>query len=502
MPDETKTEPTGAVTEGAVTEHVHEHDHEHGEGTANGQEPAKKLHQDVIINDAGPCRKHIKVTIPRADIDDRLKDKFNEMMPEVSVPGYRPGKAPRKLIEKRFLKDVSEQLKGELLLQSLEQLAEDHHLNPIAQPDIDPFKIDLPADGPLSYEFEVEVAPEFDLPQYRGLKLKRPVKDITDADVASAQEKFLRNNGTLVTKDGPAALGDHITADVVIRLGDQEISKFDALSLRIDPQLAFKDGIAEEFGARMTGVRVGEARTADIKLSQALADQNLRGKTVTGSFAVTEVKQVKMPDLTPEFLQQLGVTSEDQLKEKIRIALQRQLQYEQRRQAREQVLQHIAAAATWDLPRDLLQRQARNTFARRLMELRQGGFSEDEIRSKAALLQQDSLASTSRALKEQFVLQKIAETEKIDVNDDDVDFEIESIAAASDESPRKVRARIERDNLMETLMTQIIERKALDLVLDSAEYEDVPFQPEQQNVGAVEAAATGEEVEGAAGLTA
>jgi trigger factor len=449
------------------------------------EEPPQRLNQEVNIQDVGPCKKHIKVVIPRDDIEGRLNQKFSEMMVDSNVPGYRPGKAPRKLVEKRFYKEVSEQLKAEMLLQSLEQLAEDHHLNPIAQPDLNPFKVELPKEGPLEYEFDIEVAPEFDLPAYKGLKLKRPVREVSDADVAKAQARFLKQYGTLTPKDGPAEVDDYLVAEVVVSAGGQELSRFNEITVRLDPQLAFKDGMVKDFGAKMNGVRVGESRQVDIVLSANVSNPELEGRVIQGTFNVKEVKYLRLPELTHDFLHRLGVHSADQLREKVRQVLQRQLEYEQRKAAREQVLDQIAAAASWELPRDLLRRQARKTLERKIMELRSAGFPEEEIRSRANLLRQDVVTSTARALKEHFVLQKIAEVENMEVTDEDVELEIEMIAAQSDESPRRVRARLDKEELMETLMTQLLERKALDLVLDSAEYEDVPFQQEAA-VGAVE----------------
>ena len=480
MPDENapvESDESSELSTDAATETA---DAEAGEGKPS------KLHQEVEIKDAGPCLKHVKVSIPWDDVKDRLNQKFNELMPDVQVPGYRPGKAPRRLIEKRFQKDVSDQLKTELLLQSLEELAESHHLNPITQPNIDPYKIEMPSNAPMLYEFEVEVAPEFDLPQYKGLKLKRPVKTITEKEVDQATKKFLRNFGVLKPKDSPAVMEDYLIADIRIHDGDTELSHFDEMTVRIDPQLAFKDGTAKDFGDRMKGVKNNETRQVDIVMSPSHGNPNLRGKTVKGKFIVKEVKEMVLPELDEDFLSRIGVASVDDLHAKISSALEKQLEYEQRQSARQQVLQHIAAAANWDLPQDLLRRQATKTLQRRILEMRRSGFSEDDIRSRATLLQQDAINSTAISLKEHFVLQKVAEVEKLDVTEEDIDQEIEALAGRSDESPRKVRARLEKEELMDMLMTEIIERKALDLVLANAGYEDVEFKPEGPVVGAVE----------------
>jgi trigger factor len=153
--------------------------------------------------------------------------------------------------------------------------------------------------------------------------------------------------------------------------------------------------------------------------------------------------------------------------------LERRLEYDQRQAARQQVLEQIAAAATWELPQDLLQRQARRALARRMMEMRQSGMSDEEIRGQQRLLEQNTLQSTAIALKEHFVLQKIAEEEKIEVNDDELNAVIEAMADQRGESPRRVRAQLEKDDLLEPLAIEVIERKVLDLILDHAEYEDV-----------------------------
>ena len=173
-----------------------------------------------------------------------------------------------------------------------------------------------------------------------------------------------------------------------------------------------------------------------------------------------------------------GVRSSEAFDELLHAALERNLAHEQRRSARMQVMEAINAAAKWDLPEDLLRRQASRAMSRRIMEMRSDGMSEAEIAKRKRVLEQDILQMTAMTLKEHFVLQKIAEKEKIDVTEDDIAAEIDRMADQSDESPRKVRARLEKEDMMEALMAEMIERLALDLILDSAKYEDIPLDAE------------------------
>jgi trigger factor len=478
MTDETRTDQPEQppADEGATATQQAAAPPAEGEGADGAESERAKLVQTVEIKDIGPCKKHIKVQVDRGSIDERLDAKFKELMPEANVHGFRPGKAPKALVRRHFRKDVGNQVKAEVLLESLEQLAEEHDIAPLTAPDLDPFKVELPEAGPLVYEFDVEVRPQFDLPNYKGLKLRRPVKDFTEEDVRQEERRLLAPYGQLIPKpEGNAQVGDVLVADLTSRYGDRILGTINEAVINVQPRLAFKDGVAERLGEQLRGANPGDSRVVDITLSDRVADEGLRGKPVQLTLQVKEVKQVKMPELTHEFLHNFGVHTREQFEELVRVVLQRRLEYTQRQSAREQVAQHIAATANWELPRELLVRQARKSLNRQVMEMRANGISEDEIRGRQRLLQQDVVRSTELALKEHFVLQKIAEVEKIDVNDDDLEDEIDRIAEHNNESPRRVRARLEKEDLMEALAAELIERKALDLILESAEYEDVPL---------------------------
>lgn len=449
----------------------------------------EKLDQEVEIRDAGPCKKHIKVTVNRAQIDERFDEEFTKLTQseQPQVRGFRPGKAPRKMIEKRFYDSVAQDVKTQVLMASLEQLAEEQSISPLSPPDLNPHAISIPKDGPFIYEFDIEVRPEFDLPSYKGLKLRRPVHTYTDAEKAREKRRLLEPYGQLVPKDGDpptVELDDYVSADVTIKLGDRELNKLNEVRFKVEKQLALADGVAEDFGKIMVGTKPGDERTVDITLSQELGVAALRGRKVQAHFVVKDVKTVKSPELTQELLEGVfGVSTPEAFDVFISVLLDRRLEYTQRQSARTQVLEQLAANANWDLPQDMLRRQARTTLARRVMEMRNSGMTEDQIRGRQRLLEQDVIQSTAAALKEHFVLQKIAEVEKIEIEDRDIDDEIDRIADQGSESPRKVRARMEKEDLMEALATDLLERKALDLILAEAEFEEYELEAAAETDG-------------------
>jgi trigger factor len=462
-----------------------------------------KLKQTVEISDVGPCKKHVKITVERAAIDERFKEKFDELIKDrtAAVPGFRPGKAPRKFIERKFRPTVAEDVRREVLMASLQQLAEDSNISPLAPPDLDAEQLEIPDEGDFVYEFDVEVRPEFDLPEYKGMKIKKPVRKYGDADIQAEMRRLLEPQGSLVPKDGKNVKvepNDVIVCDLVTVDAGKELNKATEVRVRVEKRLALPDGVAENFAKQVVGAEVGETREVDIKLAETVADQALKGKTVTGKFTIKDIKVIRLPELTPDLLDQYGVKNEAQLQELIANALERNLEFQQRQYARQQILQQVAQKVKWELPRDLLIRQATRTLQRRVMEMRSAGMTEQQIESRLAVLRQNVLQSTTVSLMEHFVLQKIAETEKIEIEESDIDAEVERIAAQSGESFRKVKAQLEREDMIEALATELLERKALDVVLKNAQYEEVEIKPEEAEgeVATIEAQAVpGEMVE-------
>jgi trigger factor len=186
-----------------------------------------------------------------------------------------------------------------------------------------------------------------------------------------------------------------------------------------------------------------------------------------------------------------GFESEEALRAAVTRQLEGQLEWHRRKQVRQQVAAALTASASWDLPPDLLRRQAQRELERAILELRRSGFDDDSIRRHVNELRQTVLASTARALKEHFILERIAEEQGVADEAADYDGEIRAIASQSGESPRRVRASLERRGLMDVLRNQIIERKTVDLITSEAKFKDVPFEFPKPDTEAVDHAVCG-----------
>ena len=441
---------------------------------AEAEEAKRKLEIAVDITDAGPCKKHLKVSIPRDEIDRQFEESLESLRKEAAVPGFRPGRAPRQLVVKRFKKQVADQVKTSLLASSLQQIDSEYHLDPITQPRLDVAAIELPDDGPMSFEMDVEVRPQFELPDYHGLSLKRPVKEITDADINTQLLRYLERHGQIVPKlEEAAELDDYLTADLVfLRPDGSVLNEAKEIQFRLQPELRFQDGAIRNLGAVLTGVKPGETRQVEAKLGTAVADPALRGKTIPVQVKVHDLKQVRLPEINQAFLNSIGFDSLDELREAVHDALRRRMQTQQRQALRRQILDELLRQTPFELPTDLVSREESDTIRRLVMELRQEGMSDNEIRAREAEIRANAHESTQRSLKELLLLAKIADAENVKVEDDDLTVEIEAIAERTNESPRRIRARLEKEGMSDNLATQILERKVIDRILEHSTIED------------------------------
>ncbi len=450
------------------------------------------LNLDISIDKVSTCQRRVKVTIPREDITRYQEEALGELVPTALLPGFRPGRAPRRLVGSRFKTELSEQIRSKLLTAAMTQVSEQQKLAPISEPELDVAAVLLPDDGPMTFEFSIEVRPEFELPKWKGLAITRPAREITAADVDEALGNLLAERGRFVPHDGPPSVGDLIVADLRVLDGDRQLSAATEAEIVVRPKLSFADAELPEFDRLLKKAKAGSTVTATVRVSDEAAVEELRAKDVTVEIKVLEVKKHELPEMTPGLLEELGgFESEDALKALVRKQLEGQLEWHRRRQVRQQVAKALTASADWELPPDLLKRQAQRELERAILELRRSGFDDDAIRRHVNELRQSVLASTARALKEHFILERIAEEEGIADTAADYDEEIRAIAAQSGESPRRVRAGLERRGLMDVLRNQIIERKTIEQITSQASFKDTPFEFPRPDAEAIDHAVCG-----------
>ena len=441
----------------------------------------QRIATEVEVKEVGACERHVVVTVPRDDINRYLDDAYSELMPKAQVAGFRQGRAPRKLVETRFKDEVTNQVKGSLLMDAMGQVTDEQDFSAISEPDFDYEAIQMPDDGPLTFEFSVEVRPDFDMPEWKGLTLEQQSHEYTQEEVEAKTKDLLQRYGEVEDHDGPVTEDDVVIVNVTFKDGDEEVSSLSETSVPVRETLSFADGELAEFDKLVLGQSKGDTASGKATLSETLDTDNA-GKSYDAEVEITGIKRVNLPELTEEFLENVGgFKSEEDLHEVVKGELERQLQYHQQQGLRQQITEALTESASWELPPALLRRQSQRELQRTILEMQSSGFPEEEIRRQINRIQQNMLGSTERALREHFILERIAEENELEATSEDVEREILVIAMQQETSPRRVRARLEKQGDMDALRNQIVERKAIELITSEADIKEVPLEDDSSD---------------------
>jgi len=430
----------------------------------------------VDIKDAGACRRHISVSVSEADIRTIRGDALRELSGKAQVPGFRIGKVPLSLLEKRFRSEIASDIKQKVLLASLEQISEDFNIEPIGEPRLNVENLEIPATGDFHYEFDVEVRPEFDLPDFSSITIKRPTGEPTPEDLKNYLTNLLNSRAQVVSTDEPAAEGDHLVCDMAFTWQGNVIREVSGESVRLLSTLNFQDAVLDNFSDLMAGVKVGETRETTLQISLQSPVVEMRGETVNVSIRVQDVANNIVPEMNVGFLEQLGFTTEEEFTNLVRDTVERQLTFQQRQVTRDQLLESITASADWDLPEGLVRQQTDNALRREMLEMTQAGFTQLQIRNRENEIRQNSLESTRAALKQHFILDKIATAENIEATEAEIDYELIMMSYQRGEPVRRIRARLVKSGMIENLYAQLRERKTVDFLLEKVSFDDVPHE--------------------------
>jgi trigger factor len=444
------------------------------EQSSTESQETPKLEFDVKVEPVSACERHVVVTIPRAEVDRYFKQGFDEVVPKAELPGFRTGKAPRKLIESRFKNEVADQVKSSLIMESLQQVTDGDYFSAISEPTFDYKAIQIPAEGDFRYEFDIEVRPDFETPKWEGLELKQLVCELSDVDVDRHTARTLARFMQGEPVDGEAQPGDLLTLNIKFFDGDKEFSNVDEETVTLRPELTFGDAIVKGFDTLLVGAREGDKRETTVTISDSAPNPQFRGQQLRAEFEVVEIRRIQVDEISGALLESLGFESAAELRKFVRGELERQFEYHRHQDFRKQIVAKLTADAKWEMPESLVNKQTNRELQRMVLELQRNGFDRDKITQYVNAARFNARASTIEALREHFVLEKIAEELEIEPTPEQYDAEIALLADQSDSSPRQIRARLERTGQMDAVRNQIIERQVIERIVGAGKLTDVP----------------------------
>ncbi len=460
---------------------------EEGEGAAEGAEKSlqEKLKEaiDVKTDDVGPLRKKLTVTVPEATIGEQLDQQYGDLRRDANVPGFRKGRAPRRLLEKRFGTEVGETLVQQLVTNSYMAAIERLDLKVVGDPllwvkeengetlvdvqkAIETMK--LPKEGDLVYACEVEIRPEFELPEIEGIPVEKPTLTVSDEQVESTIDRLRRNMGTFVpVLQGGVEADDVILADIKITSGETVLQEQENVRLAARPQVV--DGVVlDNLGEVLKDATTGQTRTISGTIPDDYAKQDFRGKQADFEIKVREIQRLQMPELDERLLHSLGFDSQEELRKWVRADMESRIGEEVRRGMRGQVYNYLLEKTSFEVPGRLSERQSNRALVRRMLDLYREGVSSSDVEKHLDELKTGAQEQTTRELKLFFIMEKLAEKIEVDVSEGELNSQIAAIAQRQGRRFDRVRDELAREGTLAMLFMQLRDDKIVDHLLEKA----------------------------------
>ena len=404
------------------------------------------------------CRRELDLEIPAETVQKAVNRVSKEFARVARVPGFRPGKAPITLIQRRFAEDIKSEVLQSLVPEQVERAVTESKLVPVTQPQID--KVDFAEGGPVKFRAVFEVLPEFELGQYKDLEVEVEDLKVEDADVDKGLEELRDRAATFVPVEG-RAIADGDFAQIKLN----GIPQGGGEPLEADSVLCHVGGeeTMEPFNENLRGASAGDKKSFDVTYPSDYPDAKLQGKTYTYAVEVLGIKEKKRPELTDEFAKDVSdAQTLDELRKKMRDNLEAARTHRQNEQQREKLLAQIVKGHDFPVPDALVEHQMDSRLERTVRSLASQGVDPRAMNVDWVALRNRQKDRSIEDVKAELLLDRIATAEKIEVSDEEVDKEIAALAERSGESATAVRANLTRQGALDRMKSKIRSEKTLD----------------------------------------
>jgi trigger factor len=428
-------------------DHAHEHEHEHS-------------HQLPPMNEA--CKREVSVEIPADVVAGETENFVKKYQKMARLPGFRKGKTPATIIKQRFAGDLRSEVLESLVPKYLREAITKDKLEPISQPAI----IDLQMeDGkPLKFKAAFEVMPEITVGNYGDVKPEKKDVTVSDKEVQEALDHLREQQASFdPVEDRAVENGDYAQVSFVgTPKGEGQPVNVDDIMVEIGGTIT-----VAEFSDNLRGAKAGDVREFEVTYPEDFQDKRLAGKTVAYSVTIKGIKKKALPEMNDEFAKGLGkeFTSVEELRKRIRENMEAERKHSIEHEAKDKLVEELVKRNEFPVPESLVERQIDTRLERGLRALAsQGMRAEDMRKMDMPRLRAGQREGAIREVKASLILEKIAEKEKLEVSDDEVQKEIDALAKQTQQTPEAIRARLTRDGALERIKDRMRNEKALEFL--------------------------------------
>jgi trigger factor len=436
--------------------------------------------------DVSPTRKEIKIEIEKAAVRetyDRISDRYAK---QVNVPGFRPGHAPRAVVRTRFKNEIRAQALQELVPEAVNEAINKHELNALGEPDVqldNAEALEKFGEEPISVKVNVEVLPKVELGEYKGIEAVRQIRPITDANVDEMLEALRETSAAMQpVEDRGAAIGDTVTINVEGKFLGDTIDRPEEENIKADDvevTLGGK-GVQQEFTDNLIGVKADDEKTFVVDYPEDFKSKGLAGKKVEYIAKVTAVRVKELPELDDEWARSMGedFDSVTTLRAKIREDLENRAVEEANHRLRAELMRKILEGHPFEVPQSLIDHQTNYRLESVVRDMIGRGVDprNQEINWEGA--REELRAQAEQDVRGSMLLERIAEEEKIDVANEEIEAEIQALARGSQQSIEQVRSVLTKEGGERSIANRLRNRKALDLLVENARVTDEEWREE------------------------
>lgn len=436
------------------------------------------------LREISPTKKQIDIEID-ADavraVYDRISDNYAK---SATVPGFRPGHATRAVVRARFKDQIHSEVLRELIPNAVQAAITEHNLAALGEPELNLENNDgihLLGQQPIRFHINVDVLPEIKLGDYKGLEVARQIRPVKDEDVERVIEQLRENSASLQpVEDRGAQAGDTVTANFLGKfVKEPEAEPINVTDVDV---VVGGEGVVQEITDNLMGAKADEEKTFLVDYPENFSAKGLAGKSVEYTVKVTAVRLKELPEADDEWAQSLGdeIESLDQLREKVRADLETQTSEEAEGRMRSSLLRKLVDAHEFELPERLLAHQAEHRFESVVRDMINQGIDPRNPDLNWDKARETLKEQASFDLRSSLLLEEIADEEKLEVSDQDIDDEINAIADASKQTPEQVRAVLTKQGSESSIASRLRSRKALDFLVANANITDAEWKEEKQ----------------------
>jgi trigger factor len=432
---------------------------------------------NVTVDDLGSCRKLLKFEVGAQEVEAAFEATEREYQKHAALPGFRPGKAPREMVLKRFEKEIADETKRNLISENYQAAVKEKKLDVVNVVNVEEGQF---ARGQvMTFVATVEAAPDYPLPEYRGLPARREMATVTDEDVERAIHSLRQQRATFLKVDRAVQPGDFAVVNYAGTCEGKPITDLAPAARGLTQQKNFwievkKDSFIPGFAEQLAGAQAGEKRTVTVDFPADFVTPQVAGKKGQYEVEVVEVKERILPELNDAFAQSWEAENVDKLRAGVRSDLQSELNQRQRRSIRNQVLHALLDRVHFELPDSFVQEETRAAVYNIVNENQQRGVAKELIEQQKENIYAAASQSARQRVKAAFLFQKIAEKEGIRVLPEEVNARIAVLARANDMPADKYFKELEKRKGVGEIVQQLLHERVIDFLQENARIEDVP----------------------------